>query len=278
MNYLDYYQLEQEPFSIMPVTKFYYHSEQHDRAMEKLMHAIHGMKGLAVLVGEIGLGKTMLARRVLENLPDEEFEVSLLVVLHEDINSLWLLKRIAAQVGVTDLPDNKGEIISKLCNRLAELAEAGKKTVVLIDEAQMLRTRELMEEIRGLLNIELDDKKLISLVLFGLPELHECLKIDPALAQRIAIRVNLTPLSQIAAAEYIRFRLNQSGAQQRIFSDESIIKIHEYSGGIPRLINVLCDNTLLEGYIRKAPLPLPPDIVTSVAEDLGLPQPQQNPS
>ena len=165
MDHLQYYHLTQEPFSIMPLTQFYFHSEQHDRALERLHYAVSGMKGLAVLVGDIGLGKTLLARRLLETLPESEYEVSLLVVLHEDVDSTWLLKRIAAQVGVENVPDQKVEILTKLLKRLNEIAEQGKKTIVLIDEAHMLRSKQLMEEIRGLLNLELETQKLISLVL-----------------------------------------------------------------------------------------------------------------
>lgn len=270
MNYLEYYQLAQEPFSVMPLNKFYYHSEQHERAMERLLYAVSGMKGLAVLIGEIGLGKSLLARRLLETLPEEEFEVSLLVVLHEDVDAVWLLKRIATQVGVTDLPESKIEIMSRLCQRLNELADQGKKTVVLIDEAHMLRSRALMEEIRGLLNLELEDRKLISLVLFGLPELELCLQTDPPLAQRVAVRFNLKALPPLAVAEYIQYRLNQAGAKKRILSDDAVVKVHHYSQGIPRLINVLCDNAMFEGFVRKAPLPIRAEIVDSVAEDLGI--------
>jgi len=270
MDHLAYYRLTQEPFSIMPLTQFYFHSEQHERAMERLLYAVKGMKGLAVLIGEVGLGKTLLARHLLETLPETEYEVSLLVVLHEDVDATWLLKRIAAQVGVESLPDQKVEILTRLLKRLNEIAEKGRKTIVLIDEAHMLHSKELMEEIRGLLNLESATQKLISLVLFGLPELERNLNTDPALAQRIAVRFNLKPLPKEIVTKYIVFRLEQAGTTQVIFSNEAIDKIHEYSQGIPRLINVLCDNALFEGYVRHSTLPLGTDVVTSVAEDLGL--------
>ena len=270
MNYLEYYQLEKEPFSIMPLTQFYYHNAQHDRALERIYYGVAGMKGLTVLIGEIGLGKSLLARRLLELLPEEEYEVSLLVVLHEDVDSVWLLKRIAAQVGIVDCPEDKVEIMTRLLHRLQELAAEGKKTIVLIDEAHMLRKKSLMEEIRGLLNLELEDHKLISLVLFGLPELELCLQTDQALAQRVAVRSILNPVPQDTVAEYVRFRLAQAGGEKTIFSEAFIEKLHHYSRGIPRLINVLCDNALFEGFVRKAPLPLKPDILESVAEDLGI--------
>lgn len=270
MDHLGYYHLTQEPFSVMPLTQFYFHSEQHDRAMERLLRAAQGMKGLAVLIGEVGLGKTLLARRLLEKLPDSEFEVSLLVVLHKDVDSTWLLKRIAAQVGVENIPDQKVELLTALFKRLNEIAEQGKKTVVLIDEAHMLRNKVLMEEIRGLLNLETESQKLISFIFFGLPELEECLAVDPPLAQRVAVRFNLKPLSQEATERYIEYRLEQAGGTEDIFSREAVAKIHEFSKGIPRLINVICDNALFEGFVRGASLPLPSEVIQSVAEDLGL--------
>lgn len=270
MNHLAYYQLAEEPFSVMPLTHFYYHSEQHDRALERLTHVAKGMKGLAVVIGEAGLGKTLLARRLLETLPESEFEVSLLVVLHRDIDSTWLLKRIAAQVGIETVPDRKIEIISLLLKRLKELQEMGKKTIVLIDEAHMLRSQELMEEIRGLLNLEIENQKLISFILFGLPELEECLISDRALGQRVAVRFNLKPFPEDSLKEYIRFRLRQAGGKMQIFSEEAIAAIHRFSQGIPRLVNVICDNALFEGFVRRSSLPLEVSIIDSVAEDLGL--------
>ena len=100
MDYLEYYNLSEEPFAIMPRTSFYFHNEQHDRAQARLTRAVSEMKGLAVLAGDIGTGKTLLARRMLEELPEDEYDVSLLVVLHSDVDTDWLIRRIAAQFGV----------------------------------------------------------------------------------------------------------------------------------------------------------------------------------
>ncbi len=270
MDHLQYYHLKEEPFSILPLTQFYFHSEQHDEAMTRLLNAVGKMKGLAVLIGEAGLGKTLLARRLLETLPDSEYEVSLLVVLHQDVDSTWLLKRIAGQIDMENTSDKKVDILTALFKRLNEIAEQGKKTVVLIDEAHMLADKTLMEEIRGLLNLETQTQKLISFVLFGLPELEQCLAKDPPLAQRVAMRFNLKPFHLEATERYIEYRLQQAGGEEEIFSREAVCKIHEFSGGIPRLINVLCDNALFEGFVRRAPLPLPQEVIQSVAEDLAL--------
>ena len=269
MDYLEYYNLSQEPFSVMPLSKFYFHSEQHDKAMEKLHFAIQTMKGLAVVVGAIGTGKTTLARRLLDSLPESDFEASLLVIIHSDVDANWLLKRIASQLGVVEPADNRVDILGQLYRRLEEIDEAGKKAIVLIDEAQMLQKRELMEEFRGLLNLELPDKKLISFVFFGLPELDDCLRRDPPLAQRIAVKHTLHPFARQTTGEYIEHRLQLGGREQALFTAEAMDVIHHFSDGVPRLINVICDNALFEGYVRKEPF-IDDDIINSVAVDLGL--------
>ena len=268
MEYLTYYNLKTEPFSVMPINKFYYHSEQHDRALQKLQYAVENMKGLAVLVGEVGTGKTMLARRLLDSLSDEEYEASLLIVIHSEVDSGWLVKRIAAQLDVVDPTADKVTLIGKLYQRLVELSDAGKKVVVLIDEAQMLKKKELMEELRGLLNLELPDKKLISFVFFGLPELDNCLAEDLPLTQRIAVKHRLLPFQKETTADYVRHRIALAAGDPEIFEERSLELIHAYSHGVPRVINVICDNALFESYIKKHAR-VSPETIISVAGDLG---------
>ncbi len=269
MDYLAYYQLTQEPFSVMPLMRFYYHSEQHDRAMMRLERAIAQMKGLALLIGDIGTGKTTLARRLLDHLPEADYEASLLVVIHADVEGGWLLKRIATQLGVDNIPDDRIAVLGKLYERLGQIAESGRKTVVLIDEAQMLRQPVLMEEIRGLLNLEWPEQKLVTFVLFGLPELDRTLQEDPPLAQRVAVRFRLEPFQEATTADYIHHRLSLVGRTEPIFTAEALRLIHRYSTGVPRLINVISDNALFEGYVRKQPT-IDAEIIHSVASDLGL--------
>jgi len=270
MDYLHYYELDQEPFAVMPITKFYYHSDQHDRALEKLQYAVSSMKGLAVLVGEVGTGKTTLARRLLDSLPEDEYEASLLVIIHSDVSAGWLVKRIALQFGLEEVSEDKVTLLSQLYERLVKINEDGKKAVVLIDEAQMLRKPELMEEIRGLLNLELPEEKLVTFIFFGMPELEACLNSDPPLAQRIAVRHKLKPFKIETTIDYIKHRLRLAGSENDIFSDASFASIHKYSKGVPRLINVICDNALFEGYVRKSELPIDTEIIDAVVQDLGL--------
>ena len=269
MNYLEFYELSQEPFSNAPVSRFYYSSAQHAQALMRLTHAVSGMKGLAILVGDIGAGKTTLARRMLDSLPEEEYEAALLVIIHSGITASWLLRRIALQLGIESPAEEKLALLSQLYQRLVRIYEQGRKAVVLIDEAQMLCTREIMEELRGLLNLEVPERKLISFVFFGLPEIEDNLRLDPPLAQRVALRYRLEPLSEEATEAYVRHRLRLAGATRVPFTPAAIAQIHRYSYGTPRLINTLCDNGLFEGFVARAK-DLDEKLIEKIARDLAL--------
>ena len=141
MNYLEFYELKQEPFSNAPVSRFYYESRQHEQALDRLKHVVGRMKGLALLVGQIGAGKTTLARRLLDSLPESEYEAALLVIIHANVTASWLLRRVALALGVESPAEDKLALLSQLYQRLVRIHEQGKRAVVLIDEAQMLSTR-----------------------------------------------------------------------------------------------------------------------------------------
>ncbi len=269
MNYLDFYKLNEEPFSSAPDIKFYYNSAQHSKALVRLMYAVDSMKGLALLIGDIGTGKTTLARRMLDSLPEEEYESALLVIIHSGITADWLLKKIAMQLGVAEPSDNKITLLSQLYERLNELYEQHKKAVVLIDEAQMLKTKEMMEEFRGLLNLEAPDRKLITFVFFGMPEIEENLLLDSPLAQRVALKYRLESFNYESTEAYVKHRLGLAGNKEEIFTPDAIEKIHYYSNGIPRMINIISSNALFEGFLVKAKV-IDSRIIDSVVSDLGI--------
>ena len=281
MTYLEFYELTQEPFSNAPVSRFYYSSAQHAQALVRLTHAVSGMKGLAVLVGDIGAGKTTLARRMLDSLPEEEYEAALLVIVHSGITASWLLRRIALQLGVENPAEEKLALLSQVYQRLVKIYESGKKAVLLIDEAQMLATREIMEEFRGLLNLEVPERKLLTFVFFGLPEIEDNLRLDPPLAQRVALKYRLEPLTAEATEAYVRHRLKLAGAPRVPFTPGGLLRLHAHTRGTPRLINTLCDNALFEGFVARAK-DIDEGLIDRVARDLGLdvppaPAPQARP-
>lgn len=269
MNPLAYFELEREPFSNAPDARFYFNSEQHTQALTRLLYAVDSNKGLAVLVGGVGTGKTTLARRMLDSLPEERYESSLLVMVHSSITPEWIMTRIAMQLGVDSPATDRLQLLRQLYERLLQIDAAGRRAVVLIDEAQMLKTRELMEEFRGLLNLEIPGKKLLNIVFFGLPEVEECLKLDEPLAQRVAVKFHLRSLTPALTESYIKHRLQIAGAKRMLFRPDTIPAIHGYAGGVPRLINTICDNCLFEAAMRKSQ-DVDVKIVQSVAGDLGL--------
>jgi type II secretory pathway predicted ATPase ExeA len=213
---------------------------------------------------------------MLDSLPEEEYEAALLVIIHSGITASWLLKRIALQLGVENPAEEKLALLSQLYQRLVRIYEQGKKAVVLIDEAQMLATREIMEEFRGLLNLEVPERKLLSFVFFGLPDIEENLKLDPPLAQRVALKYRLEPLSHDATEAYVRHRLRLAGAPRVPFAEGALERIHAHSRGTPRLINTLCDNALFEGFVARA-REVDARLVDRVASDLGLEPPPPAP-
>ncbi len=269
MNYLEYYGLQQEPFTNAPAIKFFYNSAQHSTALLRVMHAIEGMRGLALVLGQAGKGKTTLARRILEQLSPEMYQSALLVVVHAAVEPEWFLKKIARQIGIEEIGEDKVELLAKVSERLFQIHREGRKTVVLIDEAQMLRSREILEEMRGLLNIEAAESKLITFILFGLPDLDEVLEIDPPLKQRVATRVRLENLSREGAAHYVRHRMRLAGSNQPTFAEGALDQIFLYTRGNPRLINTICDNALLEGFLLGREV-VDRSLVDAVAQDLGL--------
>jgi type II secretory pathway predicted ATPase ExeA len=206
---------------------------------------------------------------MLDSLPEAEYEAALLVIIHSGITAQWLLKRIALQLGVESPADEKLALLSQLYQRLVRIYEQGKKAVVLIDEAQMLASREIMEEFRGLLNLEVPERKLLSFVFFGLPELEQNLRLDPPLAQRVALRYRLESLTDDATDAYVRHRLRLAGAPRVPFTPEAVAAVHRFARGTPRVINTLCDNALFEGFLAKA-REIDAALVERIARDLGL--------
>ncbi len=271
MSFLEFYDLKGQPFSNAPDNRFYFSFEQHAQALLRLKYAVDSMKGLAVLIGDIGTGKTTLARRMLDELPEEQYESALLIIIHSSVTSEWLLKKISVQLGVQNVADTKVEILGQLYQRLTEIHGEGRKAVVLIDEAQMLNSRELMEEFRGLLNIENTDGKLLSFVFFGMPRLNDCLALDPPLQQRVAVKFKTKALDAGQTGDYIRHRLGVVGCNRELFTEEAYTAIQEYSRGIPRLVNTICDNALFEGFLIKKEM-INDQLIDEVAKDLDLVQ------
>jgi type II secretory pathway predicted ATPase ExeA len=269
MDYLDFFKLKEHPFSNVVDNRFYFKGTQHSGALVRLKYAIDTKKGLAVVIGDIGTGKTTLAHRLLEELDENRYEAILLVVIHSEVSADWLLKKLAIQLGVTDVKEEKVELLSQIYKRLFELGEQGKGAVVIIDEVQMLKSKEIMEEFRGLLNMEMPEGKMVTFIFVGMPELDSVLALDEPLKQRVAIRVRLKAFSEENTREYIAHRMHIAGSPKNPFTEGAMGVIYRYSDGVPRLINTICDNALLDGFLFKTNT-IDEAIIKAATVDLGL--------
>src|SRR4030042_6689258 len=252
MDYLEYYDIKEHPFSNVVDSRFYFSGRQHSDALVKLRYAIDTRKGLVVVIGGIGTGKTTLARRLLEDLDEDKYEAALLVVVHSSVSSEWLFKKFAIQLGVKELKEDKVELLAQIYKRLSEINDEGKKAVVMLDEVQMLNSKEIMEEFRGLLNMEVAEGKMLNFIFFGLPDLDDVLSLDEPLKERADVKIRLKASSDEHAKDYINHRLRIAGCNREIFAEDAISLIYRCTHGIPRRINTVCDNALLDGYLFRS--------------------------
>ena len=246
--YNQFYELKESPFNVTSDPAFFYSSSRHSEAFSHLVYGIQQRKGILVITGEIGTGKTTLCRTLLNNL---DHKTRTAFILHPNFSEIQLLQLIVKDLGITPKAQNKAALISGLNDFLLEETSQGHNVALIIDEAQNLRPNQL-EQIRLLSNLETEKEKLLQIVLVGQPELMEKLKLVSLrqLNQRIMVRYHILPLDKSELNDYIHHRLKVAGAIDKLhFTKEAVDEIFLYSGGTPRLINIICDRTLLAGFV-----------------------------
>jgi general secretion pathway protein A len=248
--YLSYFGLAEEPFSIAPDPRYLYMSQRHQEALAHLLYGVNAGGGFVLLTGEVGAGKTTVCRCLLEQIP-ESCDVA--YIFNPKLTVAELLSTICAEFGITCPPGNTSVKVYIDCINAYLLAAhaKGRHTVLVIDEAQNL-SADVLEQLRLLTNLETNQRKLLQIILLGQPELAEMLARPELrqLAQRITARYHLGPLGKQEVAAYVQHRLVVAGAQRLLFPAALTGKLHRLSGGIPRLINLLCDRALLGTYAQ----------------------------
>ncbi len=246
--YLDFLGLRERPFTITSDPAFLYLSKKHREALSHMVYGIRERKGFIEITGEIGAGKTTLCKALLRQL---EPSTKTALILNSNLSELQLLQSVVKDFGMNPMRGGRLDLFNQLNQFLLDQASLGNNIVLIIDEAQNLSLR-LLEQIRMLSNLETDKDKLIQIILVGQPQLREKLAL-PALEQlrqRIGVRYHISPLDRDEVQTYITHRLQVAGSDGSLeWTPDGIEEVYQASKGIPRLINLICDRSLLACYV-----------------------------
>lgn len=269
--YKAFYQLKRNPFEITPDPSFLFPTRKHNEALAALYYGVRRRKGFVVLTGEVGTGKTLLLRCLLQLLKDSN-DVKYAYVFNGRLSPLEFLQYVAGDLGLPAAGKNKSELLLQLAGYVVSRGEKKLTTVLVVDEAHHL-SADILEEIRLLTNLETADEKLLQILLVGQPELDEILDSHDLrqLKQRIALRSHLAALDLRDTQGYIERRLQLAGSPEpgKIFPSETVAAVHHYARGTPRLINTICENALVMGYARQAES-VTPEMIAAIADDFRL--------
>jgi type II secretory pathway predicted ATPase ExeA len=268
VEHLQHFGLSQDPFSNEPDMRFYFESESHRDAQRRVERGLRQRKGLTLLTGDGGMGKTLLARRILESLEEEIFDATLLVMLPGATDATGILQRFARQLGAEEPASDRAGLLGQIYERLAIVREDGRHAVLIVDDAQIVSPA-VFAELGGLLNLEYEDRRLMSMLFVGTPELDRLVQNDPSMAPRVDVRVRLQPLDMKNAKAYLEHRLAAARAKAGLIPPGAIEALHKFGRGRPRLFNTLADNALFEAYLagRQA---IEAHDVERAAGDLGI--------
>src|SRR2546430_1158051 len=247
--YEAYWELSEPPFDNSPNPKFFYLSPEHEEALVRLVYTVSHRKGCGMLTGEYGCGKTTLARALIQRLEAERYEIGLLT--NPSWNALDFLREVLYQLGVETEANTKPALLHALNDLFYQNYQAGRDSVVIVDEAQLIE----------------DDRVLVTLLLVGSPELAVKVRRMKHLDQRITLRYHLNTLDYSHTANYVAYRLKMAGQLKPLFTEAAIKLIFDFTRGTPREINNLCDVALLVGYSKRAS-EIDETIIAAVIKDM----------
>lgn len=252
--YKTFFQLKENPFNVTPDSSFFFSSNSHEGAISHLIFGIEQRKGIMAITGEVGTGKTTLCRTLMKQLDPN---VKTALILNPKFSETQLLQIMIKDLGIEGKYRNKFALVNALNEFLIAESCKGNNVVIIIDEAQNLKPS-MLENIRLLSNLETEKEKLLQIILVGQPELRDKLRLNKLrqLNQRIAVRYHIEPLEAFELEPYIHHRLKLAssipGAYPPIqFTQDALSSIYEHSQGMPRVVNILCDHTLLASYVNE---------------------------
>lgn len=282
MEHLHHFGLAQDPFSNESDLRLYFESPTHRDAQRRVERGLRQHKGLTVLTGEGGMGKTLLARRILDGLEEEIFEATLLVMLPGAADAMGIFARFARQLGVEDPARDRAGVLGQIFERLAIVREDGRHAVLIVDDAQIM-SPQVCAELAGLLSLEYEDRRLMSMLLVGSPELDRMVESDASLLPRVDVRVRIRPLDAGSAAAYLMHRLSVARGRPELIPSATMDALQKFGRGRPRLLNTLADNALFEAYLAGRHAIEPGDVERAASDlgvgfDSGSPEPARRPT
>jgi len=265
--YEEFYGLTARPFSKTPDPRFLFLSRNHEEALARLQYAVEE-KEMIALTGEVGCGKTTLTRALMDIL-GEKYRI--ITIINPRLTAAQFLRTIAKRMDINIPQNNKADLLDAIYERVYQDHEAGISLVIIIDEAQLIPSKDTFEEIRLLTNFQLDYTNLISLILVGQSDLRRKLnhKSYLPLKQRIGLFYHLGPISENEIKSYVEYRLSVSGRENILFTDEALRRLYRHSGGIPRLINNIATSALLDGFARDVSV-IDEFLIEEASRELGL--------
>jgi type II secretory pathway predicted ATPase ExeA len=265
--YLDFFKLREFPFRLTPDTEFLYMSNVHARAKAYMDYSVWNREGFVVITGEIGCGKTILIKKLLSELEEDNFLVA--KIFQTQLDEVEFLQAVLVEFGLNPFNAKKVELIDMLNTFLVDSYRDMKQLVLIVDDAHNLSLKAL-EEIRMLSGLETQKEKVLHVILVGQPQLNAMLDAPELeqLVQRVRLRFHVRPLAQDETAEYIAHRLKIAGATRSdLFTPETMPVVYKYTGGVPRLINTLCDTALTVAYADSLPT-VTIDVLKSALDEL----------
>ncbi len=268
VDYLQHFGFEREPFDQDPLPGFHFECPQQQGAEQRALRGPVRGKGLTILVADFGCGKTTILRRMLESLPETRFEVAVLVLVRRNDDPTAFLQRIARSFGIVSPSDDRPTLVGQLAGSLGKIQEQGRRSVLVVDQAHLL-SGDVLEEVTGLLNLEGDGGRLLSLVLSGLPALDKELSRVTSIRQRIDVRVSIPAFDAETASRYLSERIEHAKGKAEVLHPVARDAIHRLARGIPRVMNTIADNALFEAFLAGRGAVVVED-VERAAWDLGL--------